>query len=343
MTDIALYRKYRPQTFDELVGQEAVVDTLKNAIDKGAVSHAYMFVGSRGVGKTSAARIFARTLGIDDKDIYELDAASNRKIENFRDLNDSVYTLPFSSPKKIYIIDEVHMLTKEAFNAFLKTLEEPPEHVIFILATTDPEKVPDTVKSRCQIITFNKASFPAIKKAIVKIAEQEGFKIDDNAITLISFLSEGSFRDALGILQRALMVSNGEISSLEVEKTGNVPSLSKAVELARYVSEKDFSSAMSLIFYLEKSGTSFKFFTQLFLDVLRDILLLRVNPKHRENVQEKYSDDFEKILKESAKEALHINSSTLVSLINKMEMFSVVPNSALPLETFVSEIFEQNN
>ncbi|HXK39597.1 MAG TPA: AAA family ATPase, partial [Candidatus Paceibacterota bacterium] len=150
----ALYRKYRPQSFDAVRGQDHIVAVLSSALEKGQVGHAYLFSGTRGTGKTSVARIFAKALGIGEQDTYELDAASNRGIDDVRALRDAVHVMPFGSPYKIYIIDEVHMLTKEAFNALLKTLEEPPAHVIFILATTEFEKLPETIVSRCEVHTF---------------------------------------------------------------------------------------------------------------------------------------------------------------------------------------------
>src|SRR3954468_13629704 len=150
-----LYRQYRPVDFSEVRGQEHVVEVLEKAIKNKKIAHAYLFSGGRGTGKTSVARILARELGVSDKDLYEMDAASNRGIDDIRELREGVYAMPFDSKYKFYIIDEAHMLTKEAWNAFLKTLEEPPAHAIFVLATTDRDKVPDTIQSRCEIYTFN--------------------------------------------------------------------------------------------------------------------------------------------------------------------------------------------
>src|SRR3989344_9526545 len=151
---LALYRKYRPREWGEVVGQEHIVEALKGALALGRVSHAYLFAGARGTGKTSVARILARALKTADIDLHEIDAASNRKIEDARELREAVLSLPFASPYKVYILDEVHMLTKEAFNALLKTLEEPPKHVVFILATTEIDKLPETIVSRCEIHSF---------------------------------------------------------------------------------------------------------------------------------------------------------------------------------------------
>jgi len=172
--NVVLYRKYRPQSLKEVIGQDHIVKTLEGAIKLGNISHAYLFAGSRGTGKTSVARILARAVGTSSNDISEIDAASNRGIDNVRELREAVNTLPFESPYKVYIIDEVHMLTKEAFNALLKTLEEPPKHVIFILATTELEKLPETVVSRCQLFTFKKPSQMILREMIVKVAKKEG-------------------------------------------------------------------------------------------------------------------------------------------------------------------------
>jgi DNA polymerase-3 subunit gamma/tau len=147
---VSLYRKYRPTGFEQVVGQDHIVSVLKQSVEGGSPAHAYLFCGGRGIGKTSVARIFARALGTSENDIYEIDAASHTSVENIRELNEAVNTLPFDSKYKVYILDEVHMLSKSAFNAFLKTLEEPPKHVIFILATTEMDKLPETIVSRCQ-------------------------------------------------------------------------------------------------------------------------------------------------------------------------------------------------
>jgi DNA polymerase-3 subunit gamma/tau len=168
----ALYRKYRPQTFAEVRGQDQVVKVLQGALSQNHIGHAYLFAGGRGTGKTSVARIFARAVGVGDTDLYELDAASNRGIDDVRTLREAVNTLPFSSPYKVYIIDEVHMLTKEAFNALLKTLEEPPAHVIFILATTEMEKLPDTIVSRCEVHQFKQPSRAMLKEQVIDVAKK---------------------------------------------------------------------------------------------------------------------------------------------------------------------------
>src|SRR5476649_2136159 len=199
-----LYRKYRSRSLDEVIGQKHVTDTLKNALKSGRISHAYLFTGPRGVGKTSVARILAHEVNglpyTDESihlDIIEIDAASNRRIDEIRDLRDKVRIAPTSAKYKVYIIDEVHMLTKEAFNALLKTLEEPPEHVVFILATTDVHKLPETIISRTQRFSFRSIAVPDAVKHLRFIANSEKIKIDDEALELIAERGDGSFRDSI--------------------------------------------------------------------------------------------------------------------------------------------------
>lgn len=206
----ALYRKYRSKSLDEIVGQEHITKTLGNALKTGKISHAYLLTGPRGVGKTSVARILAHAVNdlpyTDDSvhlDIIEIDAASNRRIDEVRDLREKVHISPTSAKYKVYIIDEVHMLTKEAFNALLKTLEEPPAHVIFILATTEAHKLPETIVSRTQRFSFKSIEPVAIQAHLKYVAKQEGLKVDDDALALIAEHSDGSFRDALSLLDQA--------------------------------------------------------------------------------------------------------------------------------------------
>ncbi len=205
----ALYRKYRSKTLSEVVGQEHITDTLNNALKSGAISHAYLFTGPRGVGKTSVARILAHEVNglkyeepINHLDIIEIDAASNRRIDEIRELRDKVNNVPTSAKYKVYIIDEVHMLTREAFNALLKTLEEPPEHAIFILATTESHKLPDTIVSRTQHFTFKPIDTKTVASHLTNIAEEEGIQLEADAAILIAQYGQGSFRDSISLLDR---------------------------------------------------------------------------------------------------------------------------------------------
>src|SRR3990167_3232652 len=222
--DAVLYRKYRPQTFSDVIGQDHVVKVLEGALKQGNISHAYLFAGSRGTGKTSVARIIARELKCEIEDVYEIDAASNRGIDDIREIRESVNTLPFRSPYKVYIVDEVHMLTKEAWNAFLKTLEEPPRHVIFIMATTEAHKLPETVVSRCECFAFKKPTHGTLVEAILKIVKAEKYEIEKKSASLIATLADGSFRDAFGILQKAMHSSEDKkLPHTEIEKVLGAP------------------------------------------------------------------------------------------------------------------------
>lgn len=239
---VTLYRKYRPKGFEEIAGEEEIVQTLKNSLKSNRLAHAYLFTGPRGVGKTSIARLMAKGLncltnGITDTpcnvcenckeisignflDLIEIDAASNRGIDEIRQLKEKINYSPTKGRKKVYIIDEVHMLTKEAFNALLKTLEEPPEHVLFILATTEPDKILPTIISRCQRYDFKSVNYRDMRKKLLYIVDNEGYKIDETSLVAIYEASGGSMRDAISILERLMI--NTEEKSIIIEKTEDV-------------------------------------------------------------------------------------------------------------------------
>ena len=248
MSDLVLYRKYRPQKFSEVLGQKHVTDTLEKSIQLGNISHAYLFSGTRGTGKTSVARILAQEIKCTNNDLSEIDAASNRGIDAIRELRDAVNVLPFESPYKVYIIDEVHMLTKDAFNALLKTLEEPPRHVVFVLATTEPDRIPETIISRCQSYVFKKPSQKILNEIILEVAKKEKFVLEKGTEDLIALLGDGSFRDALGTLQKVMSSSKDKkVSIEEVERIIGVPSSQMVNDFILAISEKDLEKGLKSI------------------------------------------------------------------------------------------------
>lgn len=257
----ALYRKYRSRKLSDIVGQSHVTDLLSSALKTNRISHAYLFTGPRGTGKTSIARILAHeinNLPYNDEsthlDIIEIDAASNNGVDDIRDLRERVQLAPSSATKKIYIIDEVHMLSKPAFNALLKTLEEPPEHVVFILATTDVDKLPETIVSRTQRYTFHKASTEDIIINLKRIAAAEKIIIDDEALQLIAEHSDGSFRDSVSLLDQLNGLADSTISAATVENSlGLVPS-NVIVQLANATRDGKFDEVLSILNQLETSG-----------------------------------------------------------------------------------------
>jgi len=301
--NIALYRKYRPQTFAEVVGQEQIVKNLEGAIKEDSVGHAYLFSGSRGTGKTSIARIFARAIGVHDDDIYEIDAASNGGVDDIRALRDAVHTMPLHSKYKIYIIDEVHMLSKGAFNALLKTLEEPPLHVIFILATTEKEKLPETVVSRCQSFIFKKPSHAVLQKFVEEVAKKEGYTLAPASSDLVALLGDGSFRDTLGALQKVLYSSaDKKISSEEVETVLGAPSARTVNDFISAIVARDFEQGVRALASASTLG-DMKIFLDLVLRKMRFVLLLRFSPASKEEVRANTSEEDFVFLEKLAKEA----------------------------------------
>lgn len=276
---IALYRKYRPVTFEDVVGQEQVVGLLQSSITQKKISHAYLFCGGRGTGKTSIARIFARDIGCNPEDIIEIDAASNRGIDEIRELREAVRTAPFSSPYKVYIVDEAHMLTKEAANALLKTLEEPPSHVIFILATTDPEKLPATIVSRCQKVVFVSPSNETLAKRLLYVAKQEGKDLDDKTAALIATHGKGSYRDALGVLEQVLTSGGEKVTYENVLLFLGVADKEVLLALLSALCKKDSHGLVEACITLESSGVSPVTVYDDVLELMRSGLLLRIGEK----------------------------------------------------------------
>jgi len=349
MSDITLYRKYRPRTFDDVVGQDNVVAALKGAVENNTFSHAYLFSGSRGLGKTSIARILAHAIGTTDRDIHEMDAASNRRIDDVRELRDAVNTRPFESPYKVYIIDEVHMLTTEAFNALLKTLEEPPSHAVFMLATTEIDKLPDTVISRCQTFSFKRPNHETLRRMLTDIAGQEGYNLDDGAASLLALLGEGSFRDAQGMLQKvmsALPNKKGKdaksITAEDVERVTEVPRGELVNTFIASLAHGDTETGLGAIEELVAANGNIRTFAYIVLERLRSVLLLRFAPKEKERIAETLSDDDFSFLAEiAADKTAEINSRTLDVMLEATENMKFAYLPQLPLELALTKIAER--
>ena len=333
-----LYRTYRPSKWSEVVGQDHIVSALKDSIENKHVSHAYLFSGSRGTGKTSVARILAKCLGTKDEDVYEIDAASNRGIDDIRELREHVSVSPFSSDYKVYIIDEVHMLSKDAWNALLKTLEEPPKHVIFILATTELDKVPDTIISRCQTFTFRKPARDIVRKQVASIAKKEGYELDSGAADLIALLGDGSFRDALGMLEKVISSSpDKKISREEVENITGAPMAGLVNTFIGAFVVKNANEALKCVADAEKSGVSMVTFVTLILEKMRFILLLQHSASSKDGIKDRVSpDDWEFIETQAAKKLL--TPIMLVKMLDAAEGSGRAQIEQLPLELAVVEV-----
>ncbi len=283
-----LARRYRSQSFDDVVGQEPIARTLQNAIAQNRVAHAYLFVGTRGVGKTSMARIFAKALNggspeIDsaimsgqDTDVIEIDAASNRGVDEARDLIANSEIHPLRGGYKVYIIDEVHMLTREAFNALLKTMEEPPSHVKFILCTTEPHKVPPTIQSRCQRFDFCNISSTRIAEHLAGVIESEGANAEPALVHLVAKMGNGSMRDALSLLDRLLAAGEEELSVELLERLLGLPDHDLIDQLLEAISAGDAASALQAADQLLVRGVAIDQFLETLLNELRDLMVLCV-------------------------------------------------------------------
>lgn len=331
-----LYRKYRPQSFKEVLDQDHIVSVLKGAIEKKTIPHALLFSGGRGTGKTTMARVFAQAIGTGEMDLYEIDAASNRGIDDIRELKEAVYTLPYESEKKVYIIDEVHMLTKEAFNALLKTLEEPPEHVVFILATTEEDKLLDTILSRCQVFRFNSPSRAVLAKTVINIAKKEGFTLEPAAADLIAIAADGSFRDALGVTQKVILASGDEIGDAdEVAKIIGAPRARVMHDLLAALHEQDKEAALLAIHTAVAEHTDIKLFARLLLEQVRAVMLVRNLPSKEAQIIGAFAPEAQSQIKQYASGASPLNSHLLLKLLDAVERISYSPIPHLPLEVVV--------
>lgn len=340
MSDLVLYRKYRPQKFSEVLGQNHITDTLKKAIQLGNISHAYLFSGTRGTGKTTVARILAKEIKCTINDLNEIDGASNRGIDAIRELREAVNVLPFESPYKVYIIDEVHMLTKDAFNALLKTLEEPPQHVVFILATTEPEKIPDTIISRCQTFTFKKPSPKTLNEIVLDIAQQEKIKLEKGTEELIALLGDGSFRDTLGILQKVISASKDKTITLkEVEKITGAPSSEVVNKFISAISDKDLERGLKSIKIASENNIDIQILLKLILHKIRVIVLLRFSKDAEKIFKEEFSEDNFKFLQDlSKKKGSNINAGVINELIETSSQIKLSYIPQLPLELMLIKL-----
>jgi len=342
----ALYRKYRPKTFEEIIGQETIVRTLKNSIKNNMVTHAYLLSGPRGTGKTSIAKIFAKTLNCHNLngltpcnecvscvqvnnnqniDIIEIDAASNNGVDEIREIRNKITLVPTNSKYKIYIIDEVHMLTNQAFNALLKTLEEPPQHVIFIFATTEPQKIPKTILSRCQRFDYKKVSIEKIAKRLKYISEKENINVSYDALVEIAKVSDGGVRDSISLLDQALAYSESEITIEDIHEINGTLIKEELNELILNVLNQELVEMIKKIEKYDNDGKNIVKITQEIIDVFKNCLLYINAPDLiSENV-----DFYERVKKLRVTSKIYNYIKQLSSLLQEMKNVS---NSKLLLE-----------
>jgi DNA polymerase-3 subunit gamma/tau len=304
MENLVLYRKYRPKTFAEIVNQAHVIRTLTNAILLGKVAHAYLFCGPRGTGKTTVARILAKTVNCEGRknnfepcnkclaceeisegksfDLIEIDAASNRGIDEIRELREGIRFSPARLKYKVFIIDEVHMLTGPAFNALLKTLEEPPSHAIFILATTEIHKMPQTIISRCQRFDFHKFALPDIVGRLKFIAGEEKVKVDQKALELIALNADGAIRDAESLLGQVMAMEDKEITLEEVQTILGTVDISAVIDMTNFIVGRDAAGAIIFINKIAEEGYDLGQFTKSLINYLRKMMILKTVPSGAE-------------------------------------------------------------
>ena len=314
--------EYRPKNFEEMIGQDAIVKTLKNAIEKDNIPQALLFCGPRGVGKTSCARILAKTINNIEEEleynIFELDAASNNSVEDIRNITDQIRIPPQKGRYKVYIIDEVHMLSNQAFNAFLKSLEEPPEHVVFILATTEKNKILPTILSRCQIYDFKKVDSKSIIKLLVKICKEKKIKHEDGSLSLIADRSDGSIRDSLSIFDRLVSFTNSNLTLDEVTSNLNILDFNTYFKLSELINGKDIPGILHLYNDIYNKGFDDLNFLNGLSRHLRELLVYRFNSfdklsDHKNELSKKYVEHSKNILDQDLILMIELINDTLVN------------------------------
>ena len=314
--------EYRPKNFEEMIGQDAIVKTLNNAIKKDNIPQALLFCGPRGVGKTSCARILAKTINNLEEEfeynIFELDAASNNSVEDIRNITDQIRIPPQTGRYKVYIIDEVHMLSNQAFNAFLKSLEEPPEHVVFILATTEKNKILPTILSRCQIYDFKKVDSKSITKLLLKICEEKKIKHEDGSLLLIAERSDGSIRDSLSIFDRLVSFTNSNLTLEEVTSNLNILDFNTYFKLTDLINGKDIPGILHLYNDVYNKGFDDLNFLNGLSKHLRELLVYRLNSfdklsDHKNELSKKYIEHSKNILDQDLIFMIDLINETLIN------------------------------
>ncbi len=352
----ALYRKYRPKTFEDVVGQKVIIKTLTNSILNNKINHAYLFTGPRGTGKTSIAKILAKIVNCEsldgvkpcDKcvsctqsnnnqntDIIEIDAASNNGVDEIRELRDKVSLVPSYGKYKVYIIDEVHMLTTAAFNALLKTLEEPPKHIIFILATTEPHKIPLTILSRCQRFDFKKISINDIKQRLTHICEQEKIDITDEAIELIGRLSDGGMRDSVNLLDQLTAYTSDKIDISDVHSVYGTITNKEIFEILEKIYKNELSNVFDLIQKYDEDGKNLTKIIEIIIEFLKNTLIYY-------NSSNYFSDTDEKKMYENICNLVTENQiyKSIEILLDSLKNSKTTNNVKLIFELAVIKIFE---
>ncbi len=324
---MSFYRKWRPNSFNQVIGQNVAVSTLQSISKTENIPHAYIFCGGHGTGKTTLARLFAKELNTDPADIYELDAASNRGIDEARDLREAIHTLPVLSKYKVYILDEAHMLTKEASNALLKTLEEPPRHVVFILCTTDPEKLLPTIRSRSQIINFKTADKGDLIKQLSIVAKGEGMEIDSESLDLIASKSNRSYRDALSNLETIYHAFGNKVTIDNLKSFFKLSDREVILKVLEATYNKDLKVLFSV---LEDSEIGTGFYDEL-LDLIREGMMVR----------QKVNNDFDLEFSDfvMAHETL-FTSKNLLFLLEKKPVFEYSKNKSAALMAALGALAE---